>query len=250
MTTPGPPLPVDWIAADPQPLATGEIHVWRATLDPDPGRVEREATILSTSERNRAGAFRSAGDAGRFIIARATLRRLLAAYLAQAPGQVSIEGAPQEKPHVSPHQDVPDVRFNLAHAGSLGLFAFSIGIEIGVDCELQSSLGTIDAALAKAVTPTEGQQLAGMAPRRRAEEGLRLWTRKEAVLKGLGTGLRLSPECLELGVPRSPTEPQRVTVRQREWTLWDLPSLTGAYGSLAAEGGGAPQIRLFSYRQA
>lgn len=219
--------------------------MWRASLASPQLGIDDDARLLTGEEEDRANSFRSTTDAARFIVARATLRRFLGEYLAEPPERVVIEGTAPEKPYVAGGPGVPDVRFNIAHAGPLGLFAFALGRELGVDCELRSSRGTIEGALSKAATPAEQQTLDGMPPERRAEEALRLWTRKEAILKGMGTGLRTPPESLEIGVAATVSRPQLVTAEGRPWTLFDLPGLPDAYGSLALEGQGAPAPKLF-----
>ena len=224
-----------WKPSEPRPLQSEEVHVWRSMLVPGRLGGGADARLLTPAERARAGSFRQAADAHRFIIARATLRRLLARYVGEAPDRIVIQSTASEKPHVVVAKGGQDVRFNVAHAGALGLFAFALGCEVGVDCETRSSLGRIDAAFAKAFTAAELRALASMTPDRRADEGLRLWTRKEATLKGLGTGLRISPESLEIGISPPTDRPRHVKVRGRRWTLFDLSGLPDAFGSLAVE---------------
>jgi 4'-phosphopantetheinyl transferase len=228
-------MDLGWDTSTPRPLLAGEVHVWRASLRPGSLGAGDDGSLLSPEEETRAGSFRATEDTDRFIIARATLRRLLGTYLDEAPERVVIHETPSGKPRVARTGRHPDVRFNLAHAGALGLFAFALGLEVGVDCETQASSRGIDAVLAKAATADERKSLDALPADRRAKEGLRLWTRKEAILKGLGTGLSLAPESLEVGVSPRSAPPQRITVRGQPWLLFDLPGLPEAFGSLAVD---------------
>lgn len=237
-----------WETASPRPLEPAAVHVWGAVLEPGPLGIDDDVRLLTSGEAQRARAFKATSDAERFVVARATLRRFLGDYLTEAPDRVVIAGSPPEKPHIARRQDAPDIRFNVAHAGTLGLFAFALGAEVGIDCELRSSLGTVNAAISKAATPEERDRLATMSAQRRAEEGLRLWTRKEAILKGLGTGLRTPPDSLEIGITPTVPRPQLITAAGRQWTLFDLPELPDAYGSLAVEGDSVEPPGLFLRR--
>jgi hypothetical protein len=62
-------------------LRGGDVHVWYAHLELEAGAVGRLAARLSEDERVRAGRFKFARDARRFVVARGTLRSLLGTYL-------------------------------------------------------------------------------------------------------------------------------------------------------------------------
>ena len=60
------------------------------------------------------------------------------------------------------------------------------------------------------------------------------WVRKEAYLKGIGTGLGVDPATVPVGIEPTP-------VRLGEWAVLDLPQLGPAHvGGLAVAVGDAP----------
>ena len=117
--------------------------------------------LLSEDERDRAARLRFERDRRRFVVARARLRELLGRRLGMRPEAVAIVYGAQGKPALARGE----LRFNLAHSGELALYAFSRACEVGVDLEEIRALPE-------------------------ARPGfLRRWTRREALAKGLGSGL-------------------------------------------------------------
>ncbi len=153
-------------------LPPGVIHVWRVPLDR-----EVDPAVLDDAERARAARFRVGAARRRFVASHSVLRRILEDY-AGAP--VRFGRGEFGKPYIPGSA----IRFSLSHSGDLALIAVSRGAEVGVDIEQIRS--EFDAAgIARRFFPP--QEAAAVA----ADPGcfFRLWTRREACLKLLGTGL-------------------------------------------------------------
>jgi 4'-phosphopantetheinyl transferase len=168
------------------------VHVWRADL----------ATVgqglvasLNADERARAGRIVGAADRRLWSRSRGLLRALLARYLGGDAGVVELVVGPHGKPGlVSDRRRRPELFFNLSHSRNLALYAFSSHAAVGVDVQAlrDSRRGkSVDhVALARsAFGEHEAQRLSLVAPQRREWEFLRAWTRHEAELKRLGTGI-------------------------------------------------------------
>lgn len=127
---------------------------------------------------------------------RRALDTLLCAYagLACAP---PIERGPQGKPFAPM---LPDLHFNLSHAGADVLLAFARVEPVGVDLERVDRRVEVEAIAERHFAPAEAAALARLAPGRRREAFLDLWTRKEAVLKALGEGLSFGLARVEFGL--------------------------------------------------
>ncbi len=213
-------------------LPPATVHVWQATLEIDPASVAHALPLLSQEERHRAGAYRSITAAERFVVGRSWLRNLLSTYTGVPPADLSIRAPRHEKPVLldPPH----DVRFNLTHAGDQIACAVAAGFEVGIDIEAPRP-GAVDALAATILSASEEAQLAGLPGALRNDAVMRQWTRKEAVLKGLGTGLRLPPAHLELGLdPSTPLAGAVTAAAGTPWSLWDLYSTGSAFGAVAA----------------
>ena len=79
--------------------------------------------------------------------------------------------------------------FNAAHSEGLALYAFTHVGEVGIDIELIRDLPDWEQVAGAAFSPHELALLRACPAERRRDEFFRAWTRQEAVLKALGTGL-------------------------------------------------------------
>ncbi|WP_157405172.1 4'-phosphopantetheinyl transferase family protein [Actinopolyspora halophila] len=147
---------------------------------------------LSEAERSRADAFHRAHDRLLYLTAHIALRRLLASYLGIAPREVDLVrepcpgcGEPHGRPAVA--GDPPPLHYSLSHSSGLALFGVA-AVPIGVDVEKVPSGETVQLCL-PALHQAEQSELEESGPEERRSEFARLWTRKEAYLKGIGTGL-------------------------------------------------------------
>jgi 4'-phosphopantetheinyl transferase len=151
-----------------------ELDEMRATLSPD--------------EVTRANRFHFARDRDAFVSARATLRRILAAYLGVRPLDVRFAYAVSGKPSLA--SPVRGIEFNLSHSGDLLLLALSRGVPLGVDVEHRRPTAWED--LAPVVfTDSEMRDLWSLPQPQQYDGFLNGWTRKEAYVKARGDGLTL-----------------------------------------------------------
>jgi 4'-phosphopantetheinyl transferase len=221
-----PPLerPLAWQPGPRSPnLRDGEIHVWRADLDgPDDGSL----AWLSVDEHARADRILDARRRRRSARSRALLRSLLSAYLDVSPAALRLAQGPSGKPRLaSPAvacERVPELSFNLSHSEHLWLLALARR-PVGVDIELDRRPLDEPALAARAFSPDQARRLAKLEPPARREQFLRLWARREAVLKWRGIRIsdaRASPNATEPSPGPAP------------WLI-DLPVGDGAAGALA-----------------
>jgi 4'-phosphopantetheinyl transferase len=184
-------------------LGHGEVHVWSAGSPADHVGASDAWAVLSPDERAMALRLRNADDRARRVQARAARRRLLAHYVGADPGGLCFREGRDGKPELVARPGRPGVRFNVSHSGSVVLIAVAADCELGVDVErIQTGFPweqVADASLAS-------EELAAI---RELSAPFRLraffdcWVRKEAYLKGLGTGLSRSPR--DVVVPLDPS---------------------------------------------
>jgi 4'-phosphopantetheinyl transferase len=225
--------------ADLLALETGEVHLWRASLDVPAGAVDRLADTLTDEEWERAQRYRCLGARKQFILARGLLRTLLAAYLECQPAHVQFRHGPQGKPALDPTPDGP-LYFNVSHSNGMALLAFTRHTEVGVDVEHLRPFAS-DMGMAKRYfSRREYQALRSLDAEQRTEHFFHTWTRKEAILKARGVGLAHGLERVEVAV--GPHEPVRILRMDEDecWAArWSLRALTpapGYVGALALEG--------------
>ncbi|MEU6478167.1 4'-phosphopantetheinyl transferase superfamily protein [Streptomyces sp. NPDC047017] len=172
------------------------------------------ATVLDAEERRRAAAFRRAEDRETYVAGHVGLRTLLGAYLELPPGDVPLERRPCSfcgQPHGRPVVRGNPVHFSLSHTAGLCLLAFATA-PVGVDIEGVPALA-VAAEAGTALHPREIAELDRCDAVERPAAFARVWARKEAYLKGLGTGLGRAPSLDYLGTaPDAATAPPGWTV--------------------------------------
>jgi 4'-phosphopantetheinyl transferase len=116
------------------------------------------------------------------------------------------------------------VHFSLSHSGGTGLVAIA-STPVGVDLEELAS-GTTVAVLSPRLHPAERAELSLLPESERPRTFTRVWCRKEAYLKGIGTGLSRPLSADYVGAAELPSAP-------RGWQITDVPLDTGHLAALA-----------------
>lgn len=173
--------------------------VWRFELDAMPDGVA--VAELSDDERARAARFVFEPDRRRYLAAHSGMRRLLAAETGLASAALRFEAGRHGKPRLTA---VGAPSFNLTHSGDVALLAIAPRGEIGIDAEVLREVGRAIDLAERHYTPAEQAELAAAPPARRDRAFLQVWTRKEAVLKAVGSGLTIAPESFEAGASPQP----------------------------------------------
>lgn len=198
-------------------------------------------------ENRRAARFVHAEDRQAYLAAHGLLRQALDEY---APGLGAEPFAEGEygKPYLA--GDSPDVRFNLSHCRTRVCCAVSVGADCGIDVEPLNR--QCSAALERAtLTIRERRLLLGRHGALRAEQFLRVWTAKEAVIKALGTGLSFPLDALELQLTDDGVQLLEIEGRApagwqiRQWRLPDRHVET-----VAVRAGGRVAVRRVNGRAA
>lgn len=141
---------------------------------------------LSSDEWQRACTYRQDKHRNRFIARRGMLRWLIGGYLDCEPGPLRFGSTQFGKPLLL-HPDTANLAFNVSHTDGTALLAFAWNCRVGVDVEQVN--GGIDVAGIRLdiFSSVEEEALAVSGPDSRTTF-LSIWTRKEALLKALGTG--------------------------------------------------------------
>lgn len=229
------------LAVEPRPPAVGRLDVWLIRRAPlETAAVLLDLSELSEAERRRTASFVRPADGVTYASAHVALRRLLGAYLGRAPQDVPFVREPCPgcaEPHGRPAVAYPDppLHFSLAHSHGMAVVAVSRTV-VGADVERLPRAETVEVCT-PALHPGEQAELAplGDGQERRAVFG-RLWTRKEAYLKALGTGLSRDPGRDYLGADEHR--------RPAGWTLLDLPSGPRHNAAVAVRGGAPERVTV------
>ena len=219
-------------------MKPGEVHIWQARISERTDLDTLEGT-LSTDERRRANRFHFEADRHRSIAARGILRRRLGYYLHLEPAEIAFQYGPQGKPELDEStMEITSLSFNLAHSGELAMYAFAWDRKLGIDIERLRDVPEALIIARNHFTPSESRQLQSSGASLQAAF-FRLWTRKEAVIKAVGTGV--STPLHEFDVSSdAPSDAswQRVSVPSQprpEWYVRDLPAAADYRAALAIE---------------
>lgn len=192
------------------------------------------ASCLDATEQERAARLVDDRHRRRFIAAHAALRQVLGACCGRSAETLRFTAGPQGKPALV---DAGSWRFNLTHSGDLALIAVTRGREVGVDVERHRPGVAIHDLARRFFAPAEAAAMVALPPDQQEAAFFTCWSRKEAVVKALGTGLHTPLDRFQVEV--HPQRPARVLRQPAEWPAWtlahlDLPS--GWSGTVAAAG--------------
>ncbi len=166
-----------------------KVHVWHASLQQPVEVVQKLEAVLSEEERQRADRFRFAKDRQSYIVGRGILRNLLSRYTGIKPEEIQFKYNPAGKPFLANQEAVPEICFNLSHAGQLVLYAFSWGRQVGIDVECIRPMEEMDLVAERIFSPGEYDRFRKISEKDRLRAFYNCWTRKEAFIKAIGDGM-------------------------------------------------------------
>jgi 4'-phosphopantetheinyl transferase len=227
-------------------LPPGVVNVWVRSLDV-PASVERACCeLLSAEEHERAARYRVERARKNFIVTRATLRSLAAAYLGTTPLDLSFRYSKYGKPILDGPFDLRflDLRFNVSHTEGLALIAFVRTHEIGIDVERIRPQPDVRKLAERFFSLHERHSLEKLSGDELQTAFYRCWTRKEAYVKARGEGLSLPLDQFDVSVSVAADESQLLLATRpdpseaRRWILRDLPTSSGYAAALAVTAAG------------
>lgn len=180
----------------PETRFLGRTHVWSWDM---PEHIRpADVALLTPVEHDRLRRYRNRADAAAYAATRAGARRALGSVLGIPADQIALGRAAcpgcADPNHGPPRLERPDlpIAVSISRTAGRGVLALRAGTAVGIDIEaLRPVSDTLDDHLARiTLTPAEREALLDAPPGPlRNVLFLRCWTRKEAVLKAVGTGL-------------------------------------------------------------
>lgn len=169
----------------------------------------RLAGLLDEHERDQLDRLRRPADRARYLAAHALARVVLADSVGIPAARLRFDrrchqcGRPHGKPELPPGGGP---RFSISHAGDRVALAVVPARQVGVDVERWRPAPSDhpDELAAEVLDETERAVYDRLPAEPRHRHLLSWWTRKEAVLKATGDGLRISPALLRVTAPDRP----------------------------------------------
>jgi 4'-phosphopantetheinyl transferase len=218
------------------------MRIWQADLRRSDEWIEGAvASVLTVGEAEQRGN-ESHEVWRRRVVARAALRVALGRHLDRRPGSLELALGPGGKPRLVGAAGRDDVFFNLARSGDLCLIAISDDGPVGVDVEEVRDVPELASLVRARFAGSEATAILGRSGRERLRAFYRCWTRKEACVKALGTGIGAGLDSVVVSVDDRPALLAAPGRRAGEWSLLDLALGEGFAGALAVRGATAEDL--------
>lgn len=203
------------------------VHLYWLNLAAQRPHAARYLPLLDSTERQRASRYRAPIDRDTFTVARGSLRVLLGAYLGVAPARVMLSANAYGKPQLA--DPAAWLHFNLTHSGDFALYALA-ALPVGVDLERVQPLSAQERADLAALVFTVQERVRWQQRPQDAQltDFYATWTRKEALIKGVGMGLSLPIHTLDLPPTRS-----ALMLDGARWQVCPLSAPQGYHAALA-----------------
>jgi 4'-phosphopantetheinyl transferase len=228
------------------PTNPESIQVWVVCLSDH--TCEAWRPLLTDSEWAKAMRFRMPADQRRCAVTRGVLKALLSRYLDLPATEIVFTENQFGKPAIASQA----LQFNVSHSGDYCVLAFAQESPLGVDVEQIRSQRVVDELAQRVLSPAEYARFMALPDADRKQTFFEIWTLKESVLKGIGSGLSVAPECLEISFfPDSPkllSADTELIPDVGEWTLHSLSIGHPDYAAAIAVKQKAPSIKLDHYR--
>jgi 4'-phosphopantetheinyl transferase len=169
------------------------IELWLVKVTEEGPLGVQAASVLLASDRSTADPAASDRDRGS-LVARAAIARLVAARTRVDPAMVAIEHDARGRPYFRDH---PALHVSLSYGGEFVACAVSRR-GVGVDIERADRPEADEQLVARICTPGERRMLELLPEHARRRAVVRLWARKEAVVKALGVGLAFPLDRLDV----------------------------------------------------
>lgn len=141
------------------------------------------AMFLNSDEINRAKRFYKEIDKDRFIIYRSMLKFIVAAYTKLDVTKIHFDYHSNKKPYLSSH---PWLCFNISHSEDFAVIAISLN-KVGIDIEYSAKDFAFNNLLPDIFNNNEVLAIENAVNKK--DVFYHSWTRKEALVKGLGKGI-------------------------------------------------------------
>jgi 4'-phosphopantetheinyl transferase len=198
------------------------------------------ASTLAVSEAEERRAARKVSEEMtlRWRAARGLMRLVASRYLGCEPLEVPITLAPCVicgEPHGKPVLAHSPVHINLSHTGDTVMVGIASS-PVGVDVEPGPSGRNALKLSRRFYSPAESEWVREAGPAEAGERFLRLWVRKEAILKATGEGLPGGLETVPVlgAVPLTVT--RSVAGAASRWTVADVDTATLPFAAVALAG--------------
>lgn len=222
-------------------LGNGYVDIWRVKTQIEADQLALYENVLPAAQRSRAARLKILEKRRQYIIAHGLTRRILGRALRVAPEAVEFSRGPKGKPYLGGAFADRGIQFNMTHTSHLALVAVTRDREVGIDIERIRNNLAWEKLARRYFSPAEVEAFEAQPEASRLRTFFVCWTRKEAVLKAIGTGLGGGLGSFDVSV--DPDAPPRLLANRwngrfhGDWSLDHLEPGDGYVGTLVSERG-------------
>lgn len=218
-------------------LDQNQVHVWTLRLEAENVELRHHESLLTNAEIDKANRFTNLEKRQRFIIARASLRKILSLYTKSRASTLDFEYGPGGKPYLS---DNTGINFNLSYSQNMAMVAVSMHREPGIDIQAIAQVTEPESVARLVFSPAEISYLLSLDVHQRQMTFCQTWVHKEAYIKALGTGFSRPTHtfsvCPTPGNMDALYHDESNPLATTEWRLMEIKAPTGYCAALAAAG--------------
>ncbi len=170
-------------------LSPEHVDVWRISTALKEDALKIFDSVLSPDQRARAERMRVAEKRQQYIIAQGLTRILIGNVLDADPTAFEFDRGPKGKPYLGGAFADAGIQFNMTHTSHMALVAITLTREVGIDIERIRENLQWEKLARRYFSPLEYSGYSELHEDVRLRAFFTCWTRKEAVLKAIGTGL-------------------------------------------------------------
>lgn len=217
-------------------LNKGTVDVWLEELSSSTLKDKVQHVLLNHEETTAANNFYFEKDRENYKVSHQFLRFILSCYLKISPNEINFTRMTHGKPIVfaqKPYQ----IEFNMAHTNNFLAVAIGKNHSVGVDIETMTDKNNVDALAKHCFSAEEFKQYSELSENLRPRAFFRGWSRKEAYLKALGTGLNKDLRSFSINIfddkPHAPIVHTQLAMGEKQWLIQPI-NLAESYNCAAA----------------
>lgn len=214
-----------------------EVHIWLIDIN-EIINYKGYEDLLDGNERIRGKNLLSEILRKNHIVSHYAARDILSNYLNVPLNQIPLTYTKFHKPFLI--KNPLKIEFNLTHSHDIALLGITKTFRIGIDIERMSPLQNQRDIEKLILSQKELTWLSKRDDQEKCEAFYRLWTAKEAIMKGIGEGFYFGTENIDLAMPDDLSDRISLTIQScpkesPEWTVQNFIPHGEHMGALATK---------------
>ena len=213
-------------------IRSGEVHIWRNTLNEKQFILEKQESLLSEEEKRRCNEYMYEAEKVRYTCNHRFVRQVLSNYMKVEASSIEFSIANLGKPFIKN----AGLFFNYSYRDKICVLAISRDAEIGIDIEKIKLLHDLNTFAAFSFSERERKIIFESSPEKFESTLFTFWTFKEAIIKALGIGLNADLTQIDLSDFLYHETNQLTFANHDLYTIKSIKSLDGYKSAIAIRG--------------